>query len=92
METLNIIKDMLKAAKANESDIDFGSLEVTLRNVKEEDWANNWKKYFKPIAVGEKIVICPSWEEYAKKGDEKILASIPDMFSAPAPMRRQGCA
>ena len=44
METLNIIKDMLKAAKANESDIDFGSLEVTLRNVKEEDWANNWKK------------------------------------------------
>ena len=77
METLNIIKDMLKAAKANESDIDFGSLEVTLRNVKEEDWANNWKKYFKPIAVGEKIVICPSWEKYEKKGDEKILRIDP---------------
>ena len=31
--------------------------------VKEDDWANNWKKYFKPLPVGEKLVIVPSWEK-----------------------------
>ncbi len=35
----------------------------------EEDWANNWKKYYKPVKVGEKIVVKPIWEEYeAKEG------------------------
>lgn len=29
----------------------------------EEDWINNWKKYFKPIPVGEKLLIRPLWEE-----------------------------
>ncbi len=28
-----------------------------------EDWINNWKQYFKPIAVGEKLLIRPTWEE-----------------------------
>ena len=29
----------------------------------EEDWINNWKQYFKPIPVGEKLLIRPLWEE-----------------------------
>lgn len=37
--------------------------EVTATEVREEDWANNWKKYFKPLPIGEKLLICPSWEE-----------------------------
>lgn len=28
-----------------------------------EDWINNWKQYFKPIAVGKKLLIRPTWEE-----------------------------
>lgn len=31
--------------------------------VKEEDWANNWKKYFLPTNIGERLLILPSWEE-----------------------------
>lgn len=35
----------------------------------EEDWRNNWKKYFNPIPVGEKILIRPSWrEDYDPQG------------------------
>ncbi len=30
--------------------------------VREEDWANNWKAHFKPLPVGEKLLICPTWE------------------------------
>ncbi|MFZ5817711.1 MAG: 50S ribosomal protein L11 methyltransferase [Bacillota bacterium] len=38
--------------------------------VKEEDWANAWKAYFKPTRVGERLVVIPSWERYdLQEGD-----------------------
>ncbi len=73
METLTLIRSNLKRLALEEKEFDLGSLEVTVRNVKEEDWANNWKKYFKPFAVGNKIMIKPSWEELPSKTDKKVL-------------------
>ena len=35
---------------------------VNTTQVSEQDWANNWKQYFKPLSVGEKLLICPTWE------------------------------
>ena len=43
-----------------------------MKNVAEEDWANNWKKYFKPFPVGDKIMIKPSWEELPAQTDKII--------------------
>ena len=37
--------------------------EIELLNCAEEDWRNNWKKYFSPLPVGEKLMIVPSWYE-----------------------------
>ncbi len=37
---------------------------ITVSGVNEEDWANAWKAYYKPIEIGEKIVIVPAWESY----------------------------
>ncbi|MBP5311395.1 MAG: 50S ribosomal protein L11 methyltransferase [Clostridia bacterium] len=34
-------------------------------NVKEEDWANNWKQYFKPRNIGKKLRLVPTWEAEA---------------------------
>ena len=43
--------------------------EISTAGCVEEDWINNWKKYFKPIPVGEKLLIRPTWEEeYDAKG------------------------
>lgn len=39
------------------------SHEITCASCVKEDWINNWKKYFKPIPVGEKLLIRPLWEE-----------------------------
>lgn len=36
---------------------------IDTNGVSEEDWANNWKKYFKPTEIGEKLLILPEWEE-----------------------------
>lgn len=76
-ETFELVKEMLKNAKENEKEIDFGSLDITVKNIKEDDWANNWKKYFKPFAVGDKIIIRPSWEEYNDDGNKTVLKIDP---------------
>ena len=44
-----------------------------------EDWANNWKKYFKPLPVGEKILICPSWEQTDNPEGRAVLSIDPGM-------------
>ncbi len=35
---------------------------LNTKTLREEDWANNWKQYFHPLPIGEKLLICPSWE------------------------------
>ncbi len=37
--------------------------ELKTSRVKDEDWENNWKEYYKPIEVGKKLLIVPEWEE-----------------------------
>ena len=44
-----------------------------------EDWINNWKKYFKPIPVGKKLLIRPTWEEAENPEDRKILHLEPGL-------------
>lgn len=39
----------------------------------QEDWINNWKKYFHPIPVGQKLLIRPTWEEAENPGGRLIL-------------------
>lgn len=76
-EQLAQIKGALTAARESEKELDLGSLELTMKNVQEEDWANNWKKFFKPFPVGEKIMIKPSWEELTEETDKVILKIDP---------------
>ncbi len=49
---------------------------VSAEQVREEDWANNWKKYFKPLPVGEKLLICPSWEQPGKDAANRQVLKI----------------
>jgi ribosomal protein L11 methyltransferase len=65
--------------KLPEYGLDKGLGVVTAAEVKEEDWENNWKKYYKPTKVGEKVVIKPIWEEYNKNPGEIIVELDPGM-------------
>ena len=77
LENLEAVKLELKALNGRDTDNLFGRLEYELKNVREEDWANNWKKYFKPLTVGQKFLIKPSWEEAAPDETRKILEIDP---------------
>lgn len=63
---LEEIKKSLYELKKSENGENFGSLEVWTSEVKDEDWSENWKKYFKPIKIGEKVLIVPEWEKIPK--------------------------
>lgn len=47
--------------------------------VNEEDWANSWKAYYKPIKIGERLVIVPAWEKYEPQDHELIVRMDPGM-------------
>ncbi|MCI8648565.1 MAG: 50S ribosomal protein L11 methyltransferase [Anaerotruncus sp.] len=52
---------------------------IEREQVDEQDWANNWKKYYFPTKVGDRLVVCPSWEQYQPKPDEVVLTMDPGM-------------
>ena len=76
LETLTELKGALAGFKAENPDF-YGSLDIEIDSVREEDWANNWKQYYKPFNVGSKLVVKPSWEEVKDIGERKILEIDP---------------
>lgn len=52
---------------------------ITVSGVNEEDWANSWKAYYKPIRIGERIVIVPAWEKYEAKENDVVVRMDPGM-------------
>ncbi len=76
-EQLSQIQGALESVKQSERELNLGSLELTMKNVQEEDWANSWKKYFKPFPIGERLMIRPSWEELQEDTDKVVLQIDP---------------
>lgn len=76
-ETENIvplIRGDLEELKVNGGDfVSFGTLECTRRIVEGDDWIEIWKKHFRPLHIGEKIVVCPEWIKYEKQPDEQVV-------------------
>ncbi len=54
-----------------------GKIEII--GVSEEDWANSWKAYYKPLHIGKKMVIVPAWERYDEAPGEIIVRMDPGM-------------
>ncbi len=49
---------------------------ISTGNIREEDWANNWKRYFKPTPIGKTLLILPEWEADVPT-DRKVLRIDP---------------
>lgn len=75
-ELLRKIYKFVEEIKEDNMNIDLGSLRTEIKILNDEDWANNWKQYFKPFVVGDKIVIKPSWEDYREPAEDKIILEI----------------
>ena len=82
-QTVQDIKIALMKLKAEEQyqafgpDADFGRLYVETETVDDEDWKDNWKEFFKPAKVTDRIVVKPTWETYDAKAGELVLEIDP---------------
>lgn len=76
-EMMLSLSTMLKKMRDNDENNIFGRLELETNNIREEDWANNWKQYFKPLKIGNKLLIKPSWEDYDNNDGRVVLEIDP---------------
>lgn len=75
-EMLAALRTMLAQMKAEDTEHQYGRLEAVCSGIREEDWANNWKQYFKPFPVGNKLYIKPSWEEPTAEAAGRTILEI----------------
>ena len=73
----NMLKDALEGLE--KYDIPKGKGSITFSNVCGEDWENNWKQYFKPVKVTDKLVVKPLWEDFTSQNGQIILNIDPGM-------------
>ena len=55
---------------------DFGEMKLEVSLEDDNNWINNWKAFFKPFRIDEKLVIKPTWEEYEPAGSEETVIEI----------------
>ncbi|MEI7028077.1 50S ribosomal protein L11 methyltransferase [Paenibacillus sp. y28] len=77
-ELLASLQESVRMLK-EEIGIDTGKAEFSVREVDEEDWANAWKQYFKPMRISERMTIKPTWEAYEPSEGEVIIELDPGM-------------
>ncbi|MBR3971477.1 MAG: 50S ribosomal protein L11 methyltransferase [Ruminococcus sp.] len=53
--------------------------EIETTGCDEMDWRNNWKQFFFPIPVGEKLLIRPTWRDEYDPGDRRVINIDPGM-------------
>lgn len=78
-ELLAAIRSSMTDMKSLDENNEYGRLEIEVHSTTTEDWANNWKKYFHTMEVGEKILIKPEWEEYNGDTDRIVFNINPGM-------------
>ncbi len=77
---LNILKDVekrLEELKVADYGINFGTLDMFVKDINDDDFLHNWKKHYSPFKIGQKIIVCPSWEDYKGKDDEVVFTIDP---------------
>ena len=82
-DTENIVKQVnfikAKIEELKQYGIENEPHRVDYKAVHEEDWATSWKKYYKPLRIGERIIIKPTWEDYPGVAGDLIVEMDPGM-------------
>ena len=76
IEAVSFIEERLK-----EQNIEYS---IQIDDCATEDWVNNWKQYFHPMPIGEKLLIRPTWEDEYDAGGRKVLHIEPGLAFAAA--------
>lgn len=53
-----------------------GPAQVFVRNLNDEAWSNEWKKYYQPIRLDRHLTIVPSWTNYQPQQADEIIIRL----------------
>ena len=70
-EEIARLRELLAGLSAAYPDAGLGTLALSLANVRDEDWENNWKQYYQPIPIGQRLLVVPKWMQ-PDPGEERI--------------------
>jgi ribosomal protein L11 methyltransferase len=56
-----------------------GSGKITIRKVRHEDWAESWKRHFKPIEIGDALLVKPSWSKRKPRKNQAVVILDPGL-------------
>ena len=59
--------------------LDLGRREVQVASVRKEDWAESWKKHFKPLRIGSWLLIQPSWSKLKARKGQAVVTLDPGL-------------
>lgn len=76
-DKIELVRESIERNPLNETGKSLG--QVTVSEVNDADWAENWKRYYKPVRIGDKIVIKPSWEAFEPKEGDIVVELDPGM-------------
>jgi len=57
----------------------IGSGKVTIAKMRREDWAESWKRHFKPIEIGNALLVKPSWSEKLPRRNQAVVILDPEL-------------
>ena len=52
---------------------EYAPLLLSMENVQDSDWENNWKQFYKPMKIGERLLVVPEWEQAAADGRVRLV-------------------
>ena len=70
------IRKVLDAVHELKDFVDIGEGTIVKTQTADEDWMNNWKKYWKPFQVDDKIWIKPTWETLDDVTDDTLVVEL----------------
>ena len=70
-QTLGQVRIMLSALKKQHPE--YAPLLLSMENVADEDWENNWKQFYKPMEIGERLLVVPEWEQTDETERVKLI-------------------
>ncbi len=54
-----------------------GTVLVRIQDLVEDDWADRWKAYFKPLRVGRRFLVCPTWDNSEPGAGDRVILMDP---------------
>ena len=78
-DRVRFVEGEIRRIKGMDLGFDAGKLEILQQTFAEEDWAENWKKAFKPLRLGRHMLVKPGWADCEVLPGDKVIEIDPGM-------------